>query len=71
MRGLIESFNNLHRNIALGMENKADYSMSAIHFWTTPKGDIPQYLFIFSNLDPFGRELNNTACSRSVNMLYL
>ena len=39
---LIHSFNKLGRKFSLGVENTAYDSMSAIRFWTTPKGDLPQ-----------------------------
>ena len=49
----------------------ANELMSSIRFWTTPKGDMPQYSFILSNQDPLVAVLNNYACPRLGNMLYL
>ena len=43
IRGLIDRFNELRRQIASGKEKTADESMSAILLRTTPKGDLPQY----------------------------
>ena len=45
--------------------------MSSISFCTTPKGDLPQYLFILMNMDPLVTELNDAACYRLGTMLYL
>ena len=45
--------------------------MSAIRFWTTPKGDNPHYFFIFSNTETLGVELNNVSCSMFGASLYL
>ena len=57
--------------ISPGVEKTADESMSAIWFWTTPKGDLKQYLFIFRKPDKLDMELRNSACSRLGNVLYL
>ena len=35
------------------------------------KGYLPHYVFIFSNTEPLGKELNNAAFSRLGTMLYL
>ena len=53
------------------MEKTSDESMSAILFQTTPKGGLPHYSYIFRNPYPLGEEVNNVACSRLGNMLYL
>ena len=53
------------------MEKIANESISAILFRTTPKVDLPHYLFIFSYIYPLGIELNNEEFSRLVTMLYL
>ena len=45
--------------------------MGTIRFQTTPKGDIPPYYYILSIPGPFGMELNNVACYRLGDMLYL
>ena len=53
--GLIDGFNTFHSKIDTGEENKSDVSISAIRFWTTPKGD----LFKYSKPETLGTELNN------------
>ena len=45
--------------------------MSAIDFFTAPKGYLIHYLFISRNIEPLGVELNNAAWARLGNMLYL
>ena len=45
--------------------------MSVMPFWTTPKGYLPNYSFIFRNMDPLGDELNNASCSRIGTVLYV
>ena len=45
--------------------------MSSIHFWTTPKGDLSNYSFIFRNTEPLGTKLKNVSCSRLGTMFYL
>ena len=49
----------------------ADESMSAIQFFTTPKGDLPHYSFIFSNMEPVGTEMKNFVCLRLGKILHL
>ena len=61
----------LRRKIYTGVEETADESMSAIRFWTTPKGDLPHYWFILSKLKPLETELKNAVCDRLGVMLYL
>ena len=53
------------------MEKRADESMSAIKFCTTPKGDLPQYSYFCRSPDPLGPEMNNLSCSRLETMLHL
>ena len=53
------------------MEKTADESMIAINFFTTPKGDLPHYSYIFRNPEKLGTEMKNVVCSRLGNMLYL
>ena len=43
MRRMIDGFKNTCRGVSLGVEKVLDESMSAIRFWTTPKGDLPHY----------------------------
>ena len=69
--GIIDGFKKSHRKIYSGVENIADELMSSVHFCTIPKGDISNYWFIFRKPYLLGKELNNTACSRWVTMLYL
>ena len=45
-------FNDSRRKIASGMENTAYELMSAIIFRTTPKGDLPQYSYVFRKTEP-------------------
>ena len=49
----------------------ADELMSAIPFFTTPKGDLPHYSYIFRNLNSLGTEMKNVAYSRLGTMLHL
>ena len=71
MRGLIDGFNELCRQIASGREKTADESMSAIRFRTTPKVDLPHNSYIFRKPEPLGTEMKNVACSRLGMMLHL
>ena len=48
-----------------------DESLSAIHFCTTPKGDLPHYSYIFRNMEPLGKYIKKIYCSRLGNVLYL
>ena len=68
---MVDGFNESRRQIASGVEKTADESMSAIHFYTTPKGDLPHYSYIFRNPETLGTEMNGVACSRMGNMLHL
>ena len=63
MWGLVDGFKKSRRNISSGVQNTAYDLMSAMHFWTTPKGYLPQYSYIFKNLKPLGMELNKLVCS--------
>ena len=49
----------------------ADESTSDIQFCITPKGDLPQYSYIFRNPEILGTEMKNVACSRLRTMLHL
>ena len=71
MWGIIVGFNESCRNIVLGVENTADYSMSAIRFHTTPKGDLSHYSNISRKTEPLGMELKHVECSMLGNMLDL
>ena len=53
------------------MENADDESMSAKRFWTTPKGDLPQFAFIFRKPEALREESKNLACSRLGFIIYL
>ena len=54
VRGIIDGFNNSRRKIASGVVKTAYESMSAIQFFTTPKGDLTHYSYIFWNPEPLG-----------------
>ena len=45
--------------------------MISILFWTTPKGDLPQYSYIFRKTEPLGTNIKNVECYRLGTMLYL
>ena len=64
VRGLVDGFNKLRRQIKFGAKKIVDESMSAIHFQITPKGDLPYYSYIFSMPDPLGTDIQNVACFR-------
>ena len=68
---LIDYFNKSFRKIEWGSEKTEDELTSAIRFRTTPKCDLPHYLFIFRNPELLGIELKNVVCSRLGTMLYL
>ena len=61
VRGIIGGFNKSRRKIASGVEKNSDDLMSAIRFHTTPKIDLPRYSYIFRNLEPLVKEINNVA----------
>ena len=44
--------------------------MSAIRFFTTPKGYLPHYSYIFRNPEPLGIEMKNMDCYMLRIMLY-
>ena len=71
IRGLIDGFNDSRRYISSGVGKTADESISAIQFFTTTKGDLTHYSYIFRKLEPLGIEMNNLACSRLGTMLHL
>ena len=71
LQGVINGINKSLRNIASGVENKADELMISIYVFTTPKVYLPHYFFIFLKQDPFGEELNNFICSRLGTLLYI
>ena len=49
----------------------ADEMMSAIQFWNTPKGDLPNYSYIFREQEALGTEMKNVDCYRLGAMLHL
>ena len=53
------------------MEKTADELMSAIQFFTTPKGYLLHYSYIFRKPDLLGTEMKNVDCSRLGTMLHL
>ena len=70
-RGIIDNFKNSRRKIASEVGETVYYSMSAIHFCTTSKVDIPHYSYIFRKPEPLGTEMKNVDCYRLGNMLHL
>ena len=60
---LINGFNTACTDITASYMQVGDESMSAIHFRTTAKGNLPHLYYIFRKLDPLGTELNKVACS--------
>ena len=60
-RGIIDWFNESRSQIASGVEKTVDESMSTIQFCTTPKGDLPQYSYIFSKPYSLETDMNNVA----------
>ena len=71
VRGVVDGFNKSRSQIDSGVGETADYSMSTIHFRTTPKGYLPHYSYIFRNPDPLGEEINNVACYKLGTVLHL
>ena len=71
VRGIIGRFNRSRRNISSGVEKTADESISYIKFWTTSKGNLTNYYFLFRKPESFGTELKNVVCYRLGTMLYL
>ena len=71
IRGLIEWLNKLRRQIASGIGKKADESMSAIQFCTTPKGYLLHYYFISRKLEPLGTQMKNVVCLKLGTLLHL
>ena len=53
------------------MGKTEDESMSAIQFCTNPKGYLPHYFYIFINMDPLRKDINNVSCYRLGTMLHL
>ena len=45
--------------------------MGAIQFFSTPKGDLTHYSYMFRKLEPLGTDTKNMDCSRLVTMLHL
>ena len=70
-RGLIDGFIKSRRQIDSGVAKLANDSMSAIRFLTTPKANLPHYLYIFWKLEPLEIDINNVACYRLGTMLHL
>ena len=49
----------------------ADELMSAMQFFTPPKGDLPHYSYIFRNPKPLVIDMKNVACWRLRTILHL
>ena len=45
--------------------------MSAIRFWTTTKGKLPQLYYIFHNPYPLETEFKTVACSVTGSLLFI
>ena len=71
MGGLIDGFNKSSRKISIGVGKKTGELMSAIRFWTIPKGDFPHYYIISRKTDQLGAKLNNAVCSSLITIFYL
>ena len=69
--GLVDGFYESRRHIASGVEKMADESMSAIKYFTTPKGDLLHYSYIFRKSEPLAIEMKNVACSRFGTLLHI
>ena len=69
-QGLIDGFNEPHRQISSGMVKTTNDSISDMRFLTIPKGDLPHYSYIFMNKETLGMDINNVACSRLGIMLH-
>ena len=59
--GLIEGFNGSRRQNDYLVKKAADELMSAMYFYTRPKGDLPHYSYIFRKPEPLGTDMNNVA----------
>ena len=71
VRELIDGFNKSRRHIASGVGKKKDESTSVICFRTTPKRDLPHYLYIFRKTETLGSEMKNVSSSRFGPTLHL
>ena len=69
--GVIGGFNESRRQIDSGVVKPSYESMSSIHFCTTPKGDLPNYSYMFRHPEHLGTDIKNVACSRLGNRLHL
>ena len=68
---LLNGFNEACNNIAASYLKVEDYSMDTISFWTTAKGGLSHFSYIFCNKETLGIELNNTACSVTGALLFI
>ena len=68
---MIDRFNESRRQIDSRVEKTEDESMSAIQFFTTPKGYLPHYSNIFRKPEPLDTYIKNVDFSRLGTMLYL
>ena len=46
-------------------------SMSEIRFWTTAKGNLPHFSYIFRKPEPLGIEFKTVACSVTDALLFI
>ena len=60
---LIDVFNEACNNIAAIYLMVGNESMGAIRFWTTSKGGLSHFSYIFRKPEPLVKYFNNVACS--------
>ena len=68
---MIDEFNEAFSNIASSYLKVRDYSMSAIKFCKTSKGDLPHLSYIFRNLEPLREEFKAVVCSVIGSLIFL
>ena len=69
--GLIDRFNESRNHIDSGGGKTADESMSAMRFFTNPKGCLPHYSCFFMNTETLRKYINNMVCLRLGTVLHL
>ena len=67
---LIDGFNEEFNNIAASYLKVGNEATSAIRFWATAKGTLPQFSYIFHKTETLGVEFNTVACSDNGFYLY-
>ena len=56
-----ESFNEACKNISADYLKVGDESMNAIRFWTTAKGNLPNFSYIVRKMEPLLKEFKTVA----------